>query len=56
MNIETQKILVLLTFAVVLAGINLKTNTVVWLKWVTLYSMVVCLIGAGWQVVTWMWI
>ena len=55
MPVEAQQIVVLLLFAVVLAGLNLKAGDA-WLRPVTLFGSVACLAAAGWLVVKWVFL
>lgn len=55
MDLVTQQIAVLLVFAMALLFVNLKAGTT-WLKFTTLWAMVACFAGAGYLVVTWVFL
>lgn len=55
MDLVIQQIAVLLVFAVVLLFLNLKARTS-WLKFLSLWTMIACLAGAGYLTVDWIFL
>lgn len=55
MDVVTQQIVVLLLFAMVLLYTNLKAG-LTWLKFLTLWAMVACFVGAGYLLADWMFL
>jgi uncharacterized membrane protein len=55
MDVVTQQIVVLLVFAMALLFTNMKAG-MTWLKFLTLWGMIACFVGAAYLIVDWMFL